>query len=202
MKYFEYTDIETDYLKSKDKKLAEVIDRAGHLLLPVDDDVFSSVVRNITAQMVSGSAFQTVWTRITDSLGEVTPDSVLEAGAERLQSFGMSFRKAEYIADFARKVHDGEFTPESIKTMNDDEAMRALTSIRGIGEWTAEMILLFTLQRKNIFSFKDLGIIKGLCAVYHHKEITKERFMRYRIRFSPYGSIASFYLWEAANDSR
>ena len=63
------------------------------------------------------------------------------------------------------------------------------------------MILLFTLQRKDIFSYKDLGIIKGLCAVYHHKEITKERFMRYRKRFSPYGSIASFYLWEAANDS-
>ena len=69
MRYFEYTDIETDYLKSRDKSLAEVIDRTGHLLMPVDDDVFASVVRMITAQMVSGSAYQTVWTRLTDSLG-------------------------------------------------------------------------------------------------------------------------------------
>ena len=198
MEYFAYGETETEYLKAKDKKLARLIDKVGHIFRPVYDDVFLSVVRNITAQQVSGSACKTIWSRMNGKLGNITPASVLEAGIDVLHSFGMSFRKAEYITDFARKVHDGSFDHESIRRVNDEEAVRALTSLRGVGEWTAEMTLLFTLQRMDVFSFKDFGIIKGLCAVYHHREITPERFMRYRKRFSPYGSVASLYFWEAA----
>ena len=79
--------------------------------------------------------------------------------------------------------------------MSDEEAIAALTALSGIGVWTAEMILLFCLQRPDILSFGDFAIRRGLRMVYRHREITKEQFERYRHRFSPYGSVASLYLW-------
>ena len=82
--------------------------------------------------------------------------------------------------------------------MNDEDAIRALSSLKGIGVWTAEMILLFCLQRPDIFSYDDLAIRRGLRMVYHHREIDRERFEKYRRRFSPYGSVASLYLWAVA----
>ena len=86
-------------------------------------------------------------------------------------------------------------------SLSDEEAINYLTTLKGIGVWTAQMLLIFTLNRKNILSFDDLGIKKGLCALYHHKKLTKELFMRYQKRFSPFGSIASFYLWDISKSS-
>ena len=121
--------------------------------------------------------------------------TVLDAGEEKLHSFGMSYRKAAYITEFAKKVASGEFRPRSLEKMSDEEAIAALTALSGIGVWTAEMILLFCLRRPDILSFGDYAIRRGLRMVYRHREITKERFERYRRRFSPYGSVASLYLW-------
>ena len=82
--------------------------------------------------------------------------------------------------------------------MDDAEAIRALSSLRGIGVWTAEMILLFCLQRPDIFSYDDLAIQRGLRMVYHHRQVGRELFEKYRRRYSPYGSVASLYLWAVA----
>ena len=100
--------------------------------------------------------------------------------------------------DFAQKVQSGEFDIEALNTMTDQEAIAALSSLKGIGVWTAEMILLFCLQRPDIFSFGDLAIQRGLRMVYRHKTVPRERFERYRKRFSPYCSIASLYFWAVA----
>ena len=86
----------------------------------------------------------------------------------------------------------------AIERMTDEDAIRTLTGIRGIGTWTAEMILLFSLGRPDILSFGDLAIQRGLRMVYHHKAITPALFRKYQRRFSPYGSVASLYLWAAA----
>ena len=110
----------------------------------------------------------------------------------------MTFRKAEYITDFAQKVHTGAFDLEGIWQKSDEEAIQALCSLKGIGVWTAEMILLFCMQRPDIFSFHDLAIQRGLRMVYHHRTIDRARFERYRRRFSPYCSVASLYLWAVA----
>ena len=115
-----------------------------------------------------------------------------------MQTLGMSFRKAGYIVDFAQKVAEGSFRLESVAAMPDDEAVRSLVSLKGIGVWTAEMILLFCLQRPNVFSFDDLAIRRGLRMLYNHREMPRERFESYRRRFSPYCSVASRYLWEIA----
>ena len=90
------------------------------------------------------------------------------------------------------------FRLDEVARMNDEDAIRALSSLKGIGVWTAEMILLFCLQRPDIFSYDDLAIRRGLRMVYHHREMDRARFEKYRRRFSPYGSVASLYLWAVA----
>ena len=196
--YFPYGETETAYLKSRDKKLGAVIEQLGHIDRTVDTDLFSSVVHHIIGQQISTKAQQTIWNRIQQELGEVSAGSLLAAGRERLQSFGMTFRKADYILDFARKVDCGEFDLDAVAEKSDAEAIAALSSLKGIGVWTAEMILLFCLQRPDIFSFGDLAILRGMRMVYRHKEIDRKRVEMYRRRFSPYCSVASLYFWAVA----
>lgn len=193
--YFEYGEEEINYLRKKDKRLCEVIDNIGYICREADSDLFSAVVHHIVGQQISTKAQATIWKRMLDALGEVSAQSVLSAGEEGLQSFGISFRKAGYITDFARKVSSGEFNIEEIPLMTDEEAIAALSSLKGIGVWTAEMILLFCMQRKNIFSYDDLAIQRGLRMIYHHRSIDRRLFEKYRRRFSPYCSVASLYLW-------
>ncbi|MCI5919224.1 MAG: DNA-3-methyladenine glycosylase [Roseburia sp.] len=193
--HFEYGEKEISYLKSKDVKLAEVIDRLGFIERETDTDLFSSVVHHIVGQQISTKAQATIWQRMQDALGEVNAETILSAGVPNLQSLGISFRKAEYVTDFAEKVHTGEFDIEAVSQMSDADAISALSSLKGIGVWTAEMILLFCMQRPDIFSYDDLAIQRGLRMVYHHRRIDRKLFEKYRRRFSPYCSVASLYLW-------
>ena len=193
--YFEYGDRELSYLRKKDKRLCQVIDQVGHIHRPVDADLFSSVVHHIIGQQISTKAQATIWRRLQDTLGEVNGETVLAAGVPALQALGMTFRKAEYITDFAQNVHTGAFDLEGIWQKSDEEAIQALCSLKGIGVWTAEMILLFCLQRPDILSYDDLAIQRGLRMVYHHRAIDRRLFEKYRRRYSPYGSVASLYLW-------
>lgn len=196
--YFAYGERELSYLRQKDKRLGAVIDRIGQIDRAVDPNLFSSVVHHIIGQQISMKAQATIWQRIHDTLGSINAETILKAGVPALQALGMTFRKAEYITDFAEKVHTGAFDLNAVECMNDEDAIRALSSLKGIGVWTAEMILLFCMQRPDIFSYDDLAIRRGLRMVYHHREIDRERFERYRRRFSPYGSVASLYLWAVA----
>ena len=194
-RYFEYGATELNYLRQKDKRLCGVIDRVGHIDRAVDTELFSSVVHHIVGQQISTKAQATIWQRMRDALGEVNAGTILAAGVPKLQSLGMTFRKAEYITDFAEKVRTGAFDLDAVEHMSDADAIRALSALKGIGVWTAEMILLFCMQRPDIFSYDDLAIQRGLRMVYHHRSIDRERFERYRRRFSPYCSVASLYLW-------
>ena len=132
-------------------------------------------------------------------------ESLINAGVDNLRSCGVSARKAEYIIDFARKVQTREFDIERVKQMSDKEAIDELVKLRGIGVWTAEMILLFCLQRKDILSYDDLALQRALKLLYgingegKQDKIPKNVFETYRAKFSPYGSIASLYLWEIAS---
>ena len=196
--YFTYGETELSYLRQKDKRLGEVIDRVGPVRRAVDTDLFSAVVHHIVGQQISTKAQATIWQRMQDALGRVNAETVLAAGVPRLQALGMTFRKAEYITDFAEKIRSGAFNLESVKYMSDADAIHALSSLKGIGVWTAEMILLFCLQRPNVFSYDDLAIQRGLRMVYHHRKIDRKLFEKYHRRFSPYCSVASLYLWEVS----
>lgn len=196
--YFEYGETELAYLREKDERMREVIDRVGRIEREVDPDLFSSVAHHIVGQQISTKAQATIWRRMRDVLGEVDAQSILSAGIAQLQSFGMTFRKAGYITDLAEQVVRGSFDLDAVQHMSDEDSIRMLSSLKGVGVWTAEMILLFCLQRPNVFSFDDLAIQRGLRMVYHHRKITRQLFEKYRRRFSPYCSVASLYLWAVA----
>lgn len=196
--YFLYGEKEITYLKSKDKKLAAIIEQVGHIERAVDNDLFSSVVHHIIGQQISTKAHKSIWAKLNTELGVISPNTILTCGRDRLQAFGTTWKKVDYILDFAQKVQSGQFDIEALNTMTDEEAIAALSSLKGIGVWTAEMILLFCLQRPDIFSYGDLAILRGVRMVYRHKELPRERFERYRKRFSPYCSTASLYFWAVA----
>ncbi len=196
--FFQYDETATDYLKRKDKRLGAVIDALGHIDRTVDTDLFAAVVHHIIGQQISTKAQETLWRRMQDGLGEVTAETLLAAGRDRIQSFGTTFKKADYILAFAQRVHDGTFDIAAVEQMTDEDAIAALVSLPGIGVWTAEMLLLFCLQRPDILSYGDLAILRGMRMVYHHRKIDKKKFEMHRRRLSPYGSVASLYFWAVA----
>lgn len=198
--YFPYGSTETDYLKSKDPKLGGMIDTIGHLDRLIDPDLFASLIGAIVAQQISGKAADTVWKRILEKVGSVTPESIGQCSNEALQSCGLSWRKVSYIRYFSEKVLSRELKIEELADLPDGEIICRLDELKGIGPWTAEMMLIFSLARPDILSFNDFAIQKGLRMLYGHSEITKELFEEYKNRFSPYATVASFYIWEIATN--
>lgn len=196
--YFQYGAEETDYLRKKDPALGNIIDEIGLIQREVDADLFSSVIHHIIGQQISTKAQKTVWNRMQTDLGTINAENLILAGPQKLQAYGTTFRKAEYNLDFAEKVQSGAFHLEGVRRMSDEDAIREFSALKGIGKWTAEMILLFCLQRPDILSFDDLAIQRGMRMVYHHRKIRRELFEKYRRRYSPYGSVASLYLWAVA----
>ena len=196
--YFDYGTTETDYLSGKDKRLASVIERVGPIRREVRPDLFDALMHAIVGQQIATKAQQTVWNRLVQALGEVTPASVDRMEADALQRLGLSFRKVGYMKGAARKNLLGELDIEALRHMDDTRVSAALCQLEGVGVWTAEMLMLFSLQRPDVFSFGDLAIHRGLRMVYRHKVVNRERFEMYRRRFSPYGSVASLYLWAVA----
>ncbi len=190
---------ELAYLKKKDKRLGAVIDMLGPLERDTDSDLFASVVRHIVGQQISTAAQATIWRRMTQALGEITPKSVFATELQALQSCGITFKKAEYIKDFAQKVYEGVFDMDALSEKSDDEVIAALSALKGVGIWTAEMLMLFCMQRRDILSFGDLAIQRGLRMLYHHRKIDRTLFEKYRRRYSPCGSVASLYIWAVAN---
>ena len=196
--YFSYGETEVNYLSRKDKRLCAVIDQIGHIDRAVDTDLFSSVIHHIIGQQISTKAQVTIWRRMQDSLGDVNAETILSAGVPMLQALGMTFRKAEYITDFAENVHTGAFDLDAVERMSDKDAIEALRVLKGIGVWTAEMILLFCMQRPDIFSYDDLAIQRGMRMLYRHRQIDRTKFERYQKRYAPYGTVAGLYLWAIA----
>ncbi len=197
-RYFPYGERETEYLRNKDRRLCAVIDRLGHVRRACHDDLFEAVVHSILGQQISTKAHESLWRRIRDGEGRLDAPKLLALGRDRLQAYGTSYRKADYILEFSQKVAGGAFDLDAVARMDDGAAIEALSSLRGVGVWTAEMILIFCLQRPDVFSYGDFGIRRGLRMIYRHRELPRERFERYRRRFSPYCSAASLYLWAVA----
>lgn len=200
MEIFMYGEAEINYLKSKDKKLSVAIDRIGKIEREVTPDLFTALVSSIVSQQISNKAAATVWGRFCSLVGEITPKSIVEVDINDIQKCGMSVRKASYIKNIGDKVYGGELNIDEFHNLSDDEIIKKLSALHGIGVWTAEMLLIFSMQRPNVVSWGDLAIRRGMCNLYHHKELTKTQFERYKKRYSPYGSVASLYLWALSVD--
>lgn len=196
--YFPYGEKEVAYLKSRDKRLAEVIDKVGMVKRRVIPDLFAALVHSIVGQQISTKAHDTIWRKMTDAMGEITPESVLSLSRDALQSFGITFKKVDYIRAAAGKVSSGEFDIHALHAMDDGEVCARLSELDGIGVWSAEMLILFSMQRPDVLSYGDLAIRRGLRMVYHHRRIDRKLFEKYRRRFSPCCSVVSLYLWAVA----
>lgn len=198
MAVFEYGDEEVAYLASRDPKLAEVMAAIGHIEREAHPDLFAALVNCIVGQQISTKAQTTIWNRMVEAFGEVTPEAMAACSDEELQRAGISFRKVSYIKGAADRVLSGEVDLDGLAALPDDEVCRTLSALPGIGVWTAEMLMTFSMQRPNILSWGDLAIHRGLRMLHHHRRITPELFAKYRRRYTPYGSVASLYLWEVA----
>ncbi len=196
--YFQYGDKEIDYLKKKDKKLGAIIDQIGFVERKLDDDLFSSVIHHIIGQQISVIAQRTVWERMCNQLEVISAKTIENTDIETLQKCGMTYRKAEYIKAFSSSIINKELILEELSELSDEEVINKLSSIKGIGVWTAEMIMTFCMQRPNIISYGDLAILRGMRMLYRHRKITPELFSKYKRRYSPYATTAAIYFWAIA----
>ena len=198
MAIFTYGETEIAHLKKRDKTLGAAIDKIGPFQREAQPDLFNALIHSIVGQQISTKAHATVWERMENGIGEITPQSILSRSEADLQSYGITFKKAGYIRGVAERVTDGRLDIDGLHAKTDAEICAELSELPGVGKWTAEMIMLFSMQRPDILSFGDLAIHRGMRILYRHREITKERFEKYRRRYSPYGSTASLYLWAIA----
>jgi DNA-3-methyladenine glycosylase II len=196
MHTFQYGNTEVDYLKRKDKKLAIAIEQIGKIKREITPDPFIALISSVVSQQISKKAAETVWDRLNTLLGTINPESIVQTNLAEIRGCGMSEKKAGYIKGIAEAAQSGRVDFKMLNTLPDEEIIKKLSSLYGVGVWTAEMLLIFSLNRLDVLSYNDLAIRRGMMNLYGLKELTKEKFERYRKRYSPYGSVASLYLWE------
>lgn len=198
MPCFTYGEKEITHLKKRDKRLGAAIEAIGPLHREVTPDIFSALVYSIVAQQISSKAARTVCDRLLARIGDMRPAPLVALDVADIQQCGMSLRKAGYIHGAARAVHCGELDLTEISSLPDDAVIARLSALNGIGVWTAEMLLIFSLCRPDVVSWGDLAIRRGMMRLYGLKKLDKTQFERYRTRYAPYGSVASLYLWALA----
>jgi DNA-3-methyladenine glycosylase II len=185
----------------RDPRLRVVIKKVGRCRLPDSrtHDPFTSLVRVITSQQLSGKAADTIFGRVAALAGggeHLDPTTVRAVPAEALRAAGLSRAKVSYVYDLADRVLDGRLDLHSFETHSDDDVITAITAVKGLGRWSAEMFLMFRLNRPDIFPIGDLGIVKGMQKLYGMKRRPAERTMlRLAEPWRPYRSIAAWYLW-------
>lgn len=194
-KFFPYGDKEMARLAAKDKRMAVLIAKLGYVPRMVHDNLFEALVDAMLAQQISTKAKDTVRAHLAEKTGGITPDSLLGLGREAVKAIGISWRKADNLLALAAQVQNGALCLDALAQMPDEEVKRTLCQLDGIGVWTAEMLMIHALDRFDVLSYGDFGIRRGLRMLYRHRDIDRARFERYRRRFSPYGTVASIYLW-------
>lgn len=199
MPIFQYGDTELNWLRKRDKRMAEAIERIGIIERQTMPDLFAALIQYIIEQQISVAAARTVNARILQLCGgKMTPDALLGVDAAQLQRCGTSMRKVEYMLGVAQAVYTGQVDLDAIHQMEDAQIVKTLSGLKGVGVWTAEMLMIFSLGRPDVLSWGDLAIQRGIVRLYNHKTLPRDRFERYRRRYSPYGSTASLYLWALA----
>jgi DNA-3-methyladenine glycosylase II len=196
-------------LAASDPTMAELIERVGKIDLPTrlarrgeerPADAYGALLRAIVGQQLSTKAARTIHLRVLDIFGGQTPspEQLLEASETDLRGAGLSGRKVEYIQDLAKHVISGELELERLNDLGDEEAIAEIVAVRGLGQWTAEMFLLFHLQRPDVLSGGDLGIRKAIQIEYGLEQMpTPAAVVERGERWSPNRSLASLYLWES-----
>ncbi|KLU58776.1 DNA-3-methyladenine glycosylase 2 [Peptococcaceae bacterium CEB3] len=194
MAFFPYGTKETDHLKERDEKLGAVIERIGPIRRDIVPDPFEALILSVVNQQISKQAAQTVWDRLCALLGTVTAERLDGVAPARLRACGLSDRKVGYLKGIAEAaLRRIEFA--GLSELTDREIIETLSALPGVGVWTAEMFLIFSLCRPDVVSYGDLAIRRGMMKLYGLTELPRETFQNFRENYSPYGSVASLYLW-------
>lgn len=182
------------HLRAVDPVMAAVIDAYEDPPLRSKRDVFQTLVHAIVGQQISAKAADAVWGRFVAEVGEVTPSCILEKSVESLRGVGLSGRKVEYIQGLA---HEGErITSADWDAMSDDEVRRTLIALRGVGPWTAEMVLIFSLLRADILPLGDIGVIRAVEQLYRGGDrMSVEEVAEVAECWAPYRTAGTWYLW-------
>lgn len=198
MPTYEYGVREISHLKKQDRRLGRLIDRIGPIEREVIPDLFCALVHGIVGQQVAAKAAATVWKRLGTHCGEITPEALADADPAAIQKCGLSMRKAFYLKGIGEAVLTGALDIAALAGQEDGEIIKRLSALNGVGVWTAEMLLLFSLQRPDVVSWGDLAIRRGMMQLYGLTSLSRDQFERHRKRYTPYGSVASLYLWALA----
>ncbi|MDR9854890.1 DNA-3-methyladenine glycosylase 2 family protein [Paenibacillus sp. VCA1] len=194
--FFQYGEIEMTALRGADPVFGAAMDRIGFLKRPTTPDLFKALAQAVVGQLISVKAAQSVWERMVARFGRIDPPSIAAQSPEELRACGLTMKKAACIYRTACRMESGELDLDELALLPDTEVVRRLTSLDGIGVWTAEMLLLHALERPDVVSWGDVAIRRGMMKLYGLDGLTKKEFDRYRELYSPYGSVASIYLWE------
>ena len=196
-----YGEKEINYISSKDEVMKDLVMKYGHLEKGQVTDVFESLVLHIIGQLLSNKVSKTIINRFIILVGNITPENVLSTSIDTIRECGISRRKAEYIYSLAKRVYIGDYRFDNLDQMSDEQVIKYLMTIDGVGIWTAEMVTEFTLGRLNIFSYSDVALKNGIVKAHGFKTLSKQRFERLKKKYSPYASVASLYYY-AINDDK
>ena len=183
----------------QDPKIAKIINRVGDYQIKKRNNHFAVLVESIISQQLAGAAAEAIFVRFKKLYPKFpTAKHILNTKDAKLRSVGLSGMKVEYLKDLAQKIEDGKLKMRSLSKMNDDQIIEHLTQVKGIGRWTAEMFLIFSLARLDVFPTGDLGLRKGVQIAFSLSELPKPKEVeKIGERWKPYRSVATWYLWKS-----
>lgn len=188
------------FLKRKDPVLGRIIGRIGPVKFELDMDHYEAIVGSIIYQQLAGSAANAILNRFKGLYGGrlPSPKEYLSTEVGSLRKSGLSPQKISYIKDLAERIEDGRLDLKKLKSFSDEEAMKELDAVRGIGRWSAEMFLMFGLGRTDVLPVDDLGLRKAAMRAYRLRKLpSREKFEQLAKDWHPYSSISTFYLWKS-----
>ncbi|MAV05385.1 MAG: DNA-3-methyladenine glycosylase [Candidatus Pelagibacter sp.] len=189
-------------LSKKDKVMKQLINNYKDNSLVTRNDVFFSLCKSIIGQQISVAAANSVFLKFEKICkGRINAKNVNKLPSQTLKRCGLSRQKVRGLKELAKKIINKEFKPQLIKKMSDEEAIEYLSNLRQIGRWSAEMILLFTFNRSNIWPLQDIGLLRAISNNYKKKYFPPKVFLNelYK-KFTPYCSVATWYLWRSIDD--
>jgi DNA-3-methyladenine glycosylase II len=182
----------------KDRVMKRLIPQFKDAALESRGDAFVTLARSIVGQQISVKAAQTVWDRFALLPEGMTPPNVLRLKVDDMRAAGLSARKVEYLVDLALHFDSQRLRVDAWQSLDDEEIIRELVAIRGIGRWTAEMFLIFHLMRPNVLPLDDVGLINGISRSYFSGELVSRSDAReVAAAWTPYCSVATWYIWRS-----
>ena len=190
-----------NYLSSLDKNLSKFLKQFDVPVLPIEEDYFWSLIRSVIYQQISGKAAKKIsdrYLKLFSKGSKMSPVDVIKIDIEKIQNVGISRQKSGYIKNIANAFDEGLVNETELHKLSDKEIIDQLVKIKGVGRWTAEMFLIFTLRRPDVFPVTDLGVQKGFQIYYDLDELPSIDMMNEKSEnWKPYRTIMSLYLWSA-----